>query len=139
MTFTKFLPKMRERERISVISTLWHCTALSQCGKARNSLSPKKNFVNSFVIFSKTVTFTKFLPKIREMREKFRNFHSTLWLCSCSCEQIPIKNSWNRLIESWDVLITLVIVFTSFFSQEDSPKFLLFHTVHQSWKYWNFN
>ena len=35
-------------------------------GKMRNSLSPKKYFVKLNHLSSKTITFTKFLPKMRE-------------------------------------------------------------------------
>ena len=41
----------------------------SQCGKMRNSLSPKNissNQLFSNLLFRKTVNFTKFLPKMRE-------------------------------------------------------------------------
>ena len=50
-----------------------HCT-----GNYGNLLSLKKISSNRLFsnFFSKTVTFTKFLPKIREMRVNSRNFHT---------------------------------------------------------------
>ena len=50
---------------------------LSHCGKMKNLLSPKQNSSNQLFsnFLSKTVTFTKFLPK-KKMMVNFGNFHT---------------------------------------------------------------
>ena len=53
---------------------------ISQCGKTRDYLSPKKYFVKSILLCN--VTFTKFLPKKCE-RWNYHNFH-TMNECFCS-------------------------------------------------------
>ena len=93
----------------------------------QKNISSNQRFSN--FLLNKTVVFTKFLPKMREMREYFRGFHCSMCKTEKFCLTPPPKN----ISSNCDSLVISLVktLFSRIFCQKSvRVNFRNFCTVH---------